>query len=498
MKANGMISHSRHWNGAHTMKNSHNSFTKPLRPRNTALSRCWFNSEMRFELSGRTKVVASLFLFSATLFAAAAAKEAAAQAKSEAFAPTTELIFHQITYDAKVTDDGARFVVAIDAESLSKQQVALTLFEGELALLPSKLPEALHIEGEADQYRLLVSKPGRYQFKLELVAKVKHVEPWNQILFKGPAAAISSVTAQAAGADVDLQLLSGTLLASTQTNGIARVKGFLSADQTLALRWSRTGGTAEVARRAVVTTETEVKAQITPTVVKYVTQLRYEIIQGKLPKIVVALPANHALTRLAGEQIRDWEIKPASASQTGMQILEVQFIKPLEKQCLLTLFSEQTVEATPGATSLIPPQPIEIERESGSFTIAAEDTVAEVESATGLRQVNAPAGSLASYRFNGRPFALAVNLHRIEPVISVAERVSARIEETRLVSAHTLVLNIEKAGVYALVLTPPAGFLVGDVHGEGLEDWKLSDGVLRVNFSSRVQGQRKLEVLLEQ
>src|SRR5258705_6620134 len=192
---------------------------------------------------------------------------------------------------------------------------------------------------------------------------------------------------------------------------------------------------------------------------------------------IIALPANHAMTQLAGEQIREWEVKPASDAHPGStaveladagvkgllspalsskggegeapgaitsQILEVQFIKPLEKEYVLTLFSEQTVEATPGATSLTPPQPMDIERESGSFTIAVEDTVADVDSATGLRQVNAPAGSLASYRFNGRPFALAVNLRRIEPVVTVAEHVNVRIQATRLVYVHTLDLNIDK------------------------------------------------------
>src|SRR5437667_10501841 len=44
-----------HWNGAHTMKNPHNSFTKPLHPQNTEPSQRWFNSEMKFELFGRTK-----------------------------------------------------------------------------------------------------------------------------------------------------------------------------------------------------------------------------------------------------------------------------------------------------------------------------------------------------------------------------------------------------------------------------------------------------------
>src|SRR6185503_17262511 len=132
-----------------------------------------------------------------------------ARNRAEAFAP---LIFHQVTYDAKVTDEEARFQVAVDAESISKQEVSQTLLEGEMALLPAKLPPSVRLEREGDKYRLLISKPGRYQFKVELVAKVKHVEPWNQLSFNGPAAVIASVNAQAAGADVDLQLLSGTLL----------------------------------------------------------------------------------------------------------------------------------------------------------------------------------------------------------------------------------------------------------------------------------------------
>src|SRR5262249_28670784 len=49
-----------------------------------------------------------------------------------------------------------------------------------------------------------------------------------------------------------------------------------------------------------------------------------------------------------------------------------------------------------------------------------------------------------------------------------------------------------------------AGVVVADVRGEGIEDWKSTEGssgsskVLRVNFSSRVLGQRKIEVQLGQ
>ena len=70
--------------------------------------------------------------------------------------------------------------------------------------------------------------------------------------------------------------------------------------------------------------------------------------------------------------------------------------------------------------SLCASEGIEIEREAGSFSISADDMLVEVDSATGLRQVNAGSGTLAAYRFSDRPFVLVAKLRRIEPVVKVA------------------------------------------------------------------------------
>ena len=61
---------------------------------------------------------------------------------------------------------------------------------------------------------------------------------------------------------------------------------------------------------------------------------------------------------------------------------------------------------------------LNVERESGSLTISAEDTLVEIAALTGLRQVNATGNALAAYQFNARPFTLALKLKPIEPVIS--------------------------------------------------------------------------------
>src|SRR5262249_10460350 len=54
------------------------------------------------------------------------------------------LLFPRVDYQAKVSDEEARVVAEITVDSPS--QAEGTLFEGELALVPPKLPSALRIE----------------------------------------------------------------------------------------------------------------------------------------------------------------------------------------------------------------------------------------------------------------------------------------------------------------------------------------------------------------
>ncbi len=402
----------------------------------------------------------------------------------------TNLAVHSIRYDGKVGETEARFAVNLTVESQSTNDLALPLFTGDVAVLPGELPRDVRIVRGAGQYRLHVGAPGIFPLKLEVVAKITKAEPWNSISFAGPPAAIASVVAQAASAGMEVQLLSGTPLENDKNK--SRVEGFLGADRVLSLRWQ--GKTTEIARKSLITVDSTASAQVSPTVVKFNTTLRYEILQAAVPRLTIALPAVQALTRIQGEQIRDWGTK----AEGGRQLLTVEFIKPVEKSYSLALFSEQQVETTPLNASLVPPMPEGVERVSGSFTISTDDTLVEVTTTDGLRQVNAPPGALAAYRFHTAAVALTARVQRIEPVLKSADRVTARLEETRLLVTHALMLTVEKAGIYNVEFAAPTNFVVADLKGDGVEDWKVADGKLRVNFTARVLGSRQLVVQLEQ
>jgi type II secretory pathway pseudopilin PulG/uncharacterized membrane protein (UPF0136 family) len=401
-----------------------------------------------------------------------------------------------VRYDGKLAEHEARFTVHLDLESSGNEETRLTLCEGELAVLPAKLPSGLRLAREGNQYQLIVARSGRHQVTLELVAKVTRAEPWNQVSFTGPAAGIASVVAEATSSGMEVQLLcgipdAGSTPPDATTSPRNVVRGLLGSERTVAVRWQSKA--AEAARKALANCEATTTVKFTPGVIQFATELRYEILQGALPGFAVVLPPEHALTRVEGEQIRDWQI----AMVDGRPTLKVELIKPVEKAYSLCLASEQAVEGLPFTGALGLPQPQDVDRESGLLTLRVEDVMIETPAATGLRQINAPEGALAAYRFHGRAPAFEVRLRRLEPVIHTTDRVTVRVEDARLQILHALTLNVEKAGICVAELLPVQDFLVTEVKGEGIADWSARDSKLVVNFLSRVLGSRTIEVHLE-
>src|SRR5215831_10606549 len=215
----------------------------------------------RTSMKASANTIIAAILLGITGSSVYAAKPARQTREVEPPVPGAAIVFQQISYDGRLSDSEARFLVDLSLESTGPTRAPL--FDGELAIAPPRLPNGLRMERQGNHYELIAAKAGRFILPLEIVVKVKRAEPWSEITFKGPAAAIASVNAKADGGDVELQLLTGTLQSSVQTNGVTRVKGFLGADQTVGIRWMRTGGRGEVERKPVLAAETAAAAQVT-------------------------------------------------------------------------------------------------------------------------------------------------------------------------------------------------------------------------------------------
>lgn len=400
------------------------------------------------------------------------------------------VIVHQIAYDGKLSDIEARFTTKIDVECTNQVETALSLFSGNVAVFAPKLPPELRLLRAGEGYLLTVIKPGRYAVELEVLAKITKADPWRSITFSGPLATIAIVNAQVTGTAMDLELLSGTPLPRPATER-STVRGALGAERTLSLRWQSRA--EEQTRQAILTSESSSTVHVAPTLARYQTHIQYEILQGKPSNLILRLPAAQTITKITGQNIRDWRVQTAA----GIQTLTVDFAKPAERSYQLTVFSEDTTDA--GTLSLVPPQPLGVEREAGTVSITAEDVIVETTKVTGLRQINTVAGTVAAYQFFGRDtFQLDLKRQRVEPVVKLSSYAAVILEENRLLVHNQITLAVEKAGIYQIELTPPAKFTITDVTGEGVSDWKLTDGKILVQFRSRVLGSRTLTIKIEQ
>lgn len=403
----------------------------------------------------------------------------------------TNLLFRSATYDGKVGGGGARFAVALEAESRSTNRLTGVVLEGDVAVLDPKLPEGWRLARTERQVSLWADTPGSNRIEFEVVAKVTREEPWNVVRFTGPPAAIGSVRVEATDTNLEVQLLSGTP-AEGDAADKAHVRGVLGADCEVALRWQSKG--AEGARESLATVDCQSAVHVSPAALRYTTELKYEVLQSRLGRVRVALPAGQAITKLTGDSVKDWRV----ATEAEGSVLAIEFLRPVETAATLTLVTEQPLPDLPGTVELRPPHPLGVQRETGAIRIQAEDMVVRIEGSDGLRQVNAAASEFAAFRFSARPVALRLHLARVEPVVAVNDRVRARLEETRWLVSHELGLQVTRAGVYALDLSLPPGFQVAEVTGDGIEDWRPAGGKLRINLVKRLLGEGRFTVQLEQ
>jgi hypothetical protein len=401
----------------------------------------------------------------------------------------TNLLFREIHYEGKVSASGARFEVKIEVESRSTNEIAGILFEGNVALLSPKLPEGWRIVNEGKRFTLHAAAPGNYLLEMQLAAKSERVEPWNQISFAGPPAAIGTVSVESSAADSEVQLQSGTTLPDPANK--TAVRGVLGSERQVAIRWQ--SKTAEVLREAVLVVNSDITARVTPAIARYVSRFTYEILQARVSELKFTIPPGQTLTKLEGEQVRDWQVK----SENGREVLTVEFIRPIENAAMLTLMTEQPLSGLPAILELVPPGPLGVQRENGAFRVRTEDVTARLDSITGLRQVSAAEQEALAFRFSGRPAAARARIARVTPELSVASRVRALLEENRMLVRHELDLRVTKAGIYQIELTTPEEFTVTEVSGEGIDDWKATTGNLQVTFRQRILGDRTLEVVLE-
>ena len=407
----------------------------------------------------------------------------------------TNLLVRAVRYQGTLRSGEARFQVELDLESPSTNTRPLTLFVGDIALIPRGMPPDWRWSVHDGQFQLHAGSAGTNLLKFDLVARVQRSEPWDSVSFTGPPASVSTIDLRSDDPDAVIQLTAGTPADSSAPRtapGGARLLGVIAGDAKVAFRWQSRA--VEVAREAVVTVETTIKTVAAPSVIRSTATYAYDVVQGRVPSLTLQIPDGVALTRLTGDGVRDWKLGTAD----GHPAVTVELVRPLTGRAMLNLVTEQSIARLPAKVTLAFPRPQSVQRESGVWTLIREEVSGQILGITGARQVNAAVGEWAAYRFVNDPVQLEAELSPVSPHLEVSDQVDAMVEESRVLYRHDLALKVTQAGLYDLEADLPAGWSVGSVIGEGMSDWQVQGTTLRIHLSQRLLGARALAVQLEQ
>src|SRR5580692_8475213 len=104
-------------------------------------------------------------LLRTTAFAGTVDGSHAADSQAPMIPAPTGLTINEVYYDGQLSGDEARFTLNLDAIAANKGENSVPLLEGDVAVLPSQLPDNLKIVRDGSRYLLMSSHPGEFKFK---------------------------------------------------------------------------------------------------------------------------------------------------------------------------------------------------------------------------------------------------------------------------------------------------------------------------------------------
>jgi hypothetical protein len=243
--------------------------------------------------------------------------------------------------------------------------------------------------------------------------------------------------------------------------------------------------------------------------------LNYRIRRAELSDLEIEVPADHKVAGVFDQNIRQWEVK----DDGEIQRIIIQLFEPAREQQQVAIDLEKF--ASDDLSDVVVPRiaASNVGRQQGTVLVSLTPALRSKANTTdGLVQLDAneiPAAQrnrswAYSYRYSALPFTLSFSLDKIEPRITVDELTEVYLESNRMLVDWTLLMHIEKAGVFQVRVNLPTGYQLRRVEGRecgGAQklaiDSSRVDGpetdspTLEINLTQKAIGDVALVVALE-
>lgn len=326
-------------------------------------------------------------------------------------------------------------------------------------------------------YALLVlndtKAPKVIDLTLEFAKAYSKTPGRNSVSFAAPAAPVSrwDVRVPEAGVKVDIEpLLAATETPAGATPNQTRVLAFVGATPTVTMAWTpKAEGAKGLA--ALASVQAEQQMTIDEGVVRTRATLAYAISRAELAQLVVEVPANQKITNVFDPNLREWGVTAAGP----LQVITAQLFQPAKETQRLVIELERFADERSVAAPVVKAR--DVSRQQGVVVVkVATGLRAEAAKRNNLLQLDTAElpESLAggkwdfSYRYATLPFALSLNIEKIQPRLVVDALIEASLTPEFLQLEFHSVHDIQDAGVFQLFLRLPEAMEVRYVRGEAL------------------------------
>jgi hypothetical protein len=431
--------------------------------------------------------------------------------------PPVGAVITEIENEATVSGDvvEVKALLKIDLLSEGWHEIPLRLSDAAiqratLGADPKAAPARI-LGGTNEGHRLLIEKKGKQpesiELRLEYAKAITRSPGSNSVSIETPQAPVTRwrVRIPQAGVKVNLQpLIAATEVPQASAKPQAAEKdakpqaaadetvilAFLGASPTVRIEWTpKAEGATGLSALAAVQADEQVWVQ--EGVVRARCNLAYAISRAELDQLAVEVPADYKVVNVFDPNVRQWSVEaPPAPKAPGLhpgdtpatQRITAQLFEPAKTTQLLTIELEKITAKTAGDKLAVPAfRALGVGRQQGFVVVGVGSEMrAEAVRSAGLLQVDAaelprslaagaPSGAWSfAYRYAAVPFELELSLEEVQPKITVDSLVEARLEPNRLTIDVTAIYNIERAGVFQLVLDRPEGFEVRQVRGRDI------------------------------
>ena len=412
-----------------------------------------------------------------------------------------------VELNGEILEKSAEFKLHIKA-FIAKDQKSLNILKGEAALLDeSKLADG-KLSFKNGTYTITFDKTGEKNITLHFASKVIQTRGWQNLRFDIP-----RLSSRGLKLDFSDELKVFVPKSIKDEKAFTKKKEhryWLSAQSPLTVVWQKKA--QKVARDLTVMTEIHHASSIGAGALKTGSIVNYQIVQGELQDISIAVPEKLNILKVTAPHLEEWQIEKTQSKT----YLKAKFSRKINKSFSLKIESEMPLTEFPNEFQFPSLVPQNVLRSYGYLLIGTDAALKiNIDDIKGISQIENnlfpqelrklsyfPQKKRFTYSFREAEFSMKLKASAIVPSIFTDSRLIYTIREKSLLLDNNIEIDVRDSSVREFEFTLSPDLSVLDIKSSSkvsfdqiIQDDKTS--LLKVYPSKSVLGKTSLKLELE-